>query len=159
MALLSQLWYNYFVDSPQTPVTVVPSNEQDIQQNKDLAALSYVWILAIVIYATRRDSAFIHFHAKQALVLFMLSIALWLIPVVGRYLEIIIVLLSVMGFAAAVQGQWLRLPRNPVTFWKSLVVLVSLVKSILLQTSPKPAVVVKTQSTSIPDEDSLSSDL
>jgi len=47
------------------------------------AALSYVWILCLYPLLFRKDSAFIQFHAKQGVALFVLEI----LPLVGSYIK------------------------------------------------------------------------
>ncbi len=87
-----------------------PAAQVDAQTNRDIAALSYVWILSVIVYFTRRDSPFIRFHARQGIVLFLLSIVLWPLWMVGQFLELIVLALAVLGFLAAAQGQWKELP-------------------------------------------------
>ena len=88
----------------------IPASGDDAQENRDIAALSYVWILSVVVYFSKKESAFVRFHAKQGMVLFGLSIAVWFIPVLGRFLELVVLALAVLGFLAAAQGQWKELP-------------------------------------------------
>ncbi len=78
---------------------------KDIRVNKDVAALSYVWILSVVIYASRRDSAFIEHHSKQGLVLFLLSLPLLFIPVIGNVLMLLIIAGELLGFINAANGR------------------------------------------------------
>lgn len=95
---------------PQAPISPVPvAGNTDIEQNRDMAALSYAWILSVFVYVSRKDSAFVRFHSKQAMVLFAFSVLFWLVPVVGRFLELIVLGYCVVGFLAAVQGQWKEL--------------------------------------------------
>lgn len=75
-----------------------------------MAALSYVWVLSVVVYYAKKDSPFVRFHARQGILLFILSIACWFIPVVGTLLELIVLGLAVIGFLAAAQGHWKELP-------------------------------------------------
>lgn len=88
----------------------MPSGDRDVVANKDMAALSYVWVLSVFVYAFRRDSSFVKFHARQAMMLFALSVVCWFVPFIGRFLEFIILLLCVLGFASAAQGQRRELP-------------------------------------------------
>lgn len=76
----------------------------------DLAALSYVWILSLVVYITRRDSPFVRFHAKQGMLLFFLSIPAWFVPYAGKPLELMILGLGIYGFLGAAKGEWRDLP-------------------------------------------------
>jgi len=92
-------------------VSSVPQRpDDDVEENKDMAALSYAWILSIVVFFTRRNSPFVRFHAKQGIVLFILSIAFWMVPFVGRLLELVVLAFCAFGFIAAAQGQWKDLP-------------------------------------------------
>ncbi len=97
---------------PPPPVTeVVPAKPlDDVEENKDIAALSYAWILSLVVFFTRRDSPFVRFHAKQGVVLFVLSIAFWMVPFAGRFLELAVLALCALGFINAAQGKWKDLP-------------------------------------------------
>jgi|GEM_PF-630430 len=98
-------------NQPSTlPIQTTPPVDTDVHENKDIAALGYVWILAIVVYASKKHSSFARFHARQGIVLFILSIVVWFVPVVNRFLELIVLALCVMGFLAAAQGHWKELP-------------------------------------------------
>ena len=77
---------------------------EDIEKNKDLAALSYVWIFSAIVLLARRDSAFARFHAKQGFVLFLLTLVLWPFEIT-RYGEYSILPLMVLGFIDAAQGR------------------------------------------------------
>ncbi|EKD47008.1 MAG: hypothetical protein ACD_66C00259G0004, partial [uncultured bacterium] len=46
-------------------------DKKDIEDNKVLAALSYIFILCFVPLLLARDSKFAQYHAKQGLVLFV----------------------------------------------------------------------------------------
>lgn len=82
----------------------------DVQENKDLAAFSYLWVMSVFVYLAKKDSAFVRFHALQGMTLFALSVVVWFVPFVGRFLELIVLALAVIGFIGAVQGQWKELP-------------------------------------------------
>lgn len=96
-------------DLPQGEVTPV-GNTPDVQENKDLAAFSYLWVMSVFVYLAKKDSAFVRFHALQGITLFALSVVVWFVPFVGRFLELIVLALAVIGFIGAVQGQWKELP-------------------------------------------------
>ena len=111
---------------PATPVR----DPKDVEENKDLAALSYAWIMAVVLLISKKHSPFVHFHAKQGTVLFILSVIFWLIPYANRGLELLVFFLMVWGFLASAQGHWTELPfvgplaRGKCTFrgsWKQTV--------------------------------------
>lgn len=92
-------------DFPLTPEQIT-----DIQQNKDIAALSYLWLLSIVIQRNRRDSPFVQYHARQGIWLFLLSIPIWLVPGVGQYLSFFTLAGMIIGFINAVQGHYADVP-------------------------------------------------
>ncbi len=94
-------------NQPLVPATLPKS---DVEQNKDIAALSYAWVLSVVVLLWKRDSSFAQFHAKQATVLFALSVVVWPIPFVGQFLELLILGLCVFGFLAAAQGEQKYIP-------------------------------------------------
>lgn len=88
------------------PQEILP---QDIEKNKELAALSYVWLFSIVILLARKDSPFVQLHARQGTILFFLSILLWPMGSL-RYLEFLLLGLMVLGFIEAGMGHIYRLP-------------------------------------------------
>ncbi|HLD07961.1 MAG TPA: hypothetical protein VJB60_02765 [Candidatus Peribacterales bacterium] len=87
-----------------------PTEKEDIEKNKDVAAISYLWILSVIVLYARRDSPFIQYHAKQGLWLFMVSIPIWLIPRIGHYLEFFVLAGMIIGFLNAAQGRMHDLP-------------------------------------------------
>jgi uncharacterized membrane protein len=72
-----------------------------------LALIAYFWILFIIPLLVKRDNRFVHFHAKQGLVLFLVSIALSLfsaIPLFGWFIgPVLWVVLFVFWIVAVVQ--------------------------------------------------------
>ena len=84
--------------------------ENDIEKNKDIAAFSYLWVMSVIVYFLRRQSPFVKFHSKQAMVLFALSIIVWFVPFINRILELIVLAGMVLGFVSAAQGQWRDVP-------------------------------------------------
>lgn len=118
---------------PPAPTPQGPGSDADaadIEKNKDLAAFSYLWVMSVVVYFLRKDSPFVRFHSKQAILLFLLSLPLWFIPYIGRVLELIILCGAVLGFLAAAQGQRRDVPivgpfsRGEITLrqaWKQIV--------------------------------------
>ncbi len=92
------------------PIAGETDDQRDIRENKDIAAFSYVWIMALAIYFARRDSKFIRYHSKQGLILFVVSILLAMIPVFGRLLLFIPVAGMLLGFVHAAQGTYADVP-------------------------------------------------
>lgn len=87
--------------------------DKDIEENKLVAALGYVWILCLVPLFTKKDSKFAQFHGKQGLVLFIVEIVgmlVFWIPVIGWILLLLVVALAVLGIAQALQGKYWEMP-------------------------------------------------
>jgi uncharacterized membrane protein len=84
-------------------------DQKDIRLHKDVAAFSYIWVMSIVVYFARKDSKFARFHSKQALVLTLASLV-WLVPLIGHFLMIFVVVGMVLGFIHAAQGQYADVP-------------------------------------------------
>lgn len=74
-----------------------------------LAAASYVWILSLVMLVVRKDDPFIQLHAKQAVVLFLMSLV-GFIPIVGWLLGALALVGMVLGFLNAWQGKEYKIP-------------------------------------------------
>jgi uncharacterized membrane protein len=100
------------VETEHTPSQTVltPELKADIETNKDVAAMSYLWILSVVVLYARRDSPFIQYHARQGIWLFFISIPVWMIPGIGHLVEFFILAGMIIGFLNAAQGQYHDVP-------------------------------------------------
>lgn len=87
-----------------------PAPKNDVEENKVMAALSYVWILSIIFLLVKKDSPFVQFHAKQGVVIFAASFILGFIPIIGWLLDIVLLVLAIMGIINAWQGKSVKLP-------------------------------------------------
>lgn len=88
-------------------------DSQDINDNKLIAALSYVWVLFLIPLLAKRDSKFCQFHAKQGLLLFLVEVVGWLvfwIPIIGWLLFLAVVVVAIIGILKALSGQYWELP-------------------------------------------------
>jgi uncharacterized membrane protein len=89
---------------------------KNTQENRIVAAISYIPLLFLVPLLWKTDSDFAQFHGKQGLVLFIAWFILWvvgLIPVIGLlallgYLLLIVV--AVIAFVRALLGQRWEIP-------------------------------------------------
>lgn len=81
----------------------------DINKNKDLAAVGYLWILSVIILFAKRESAYVQFHARQGTFLFILSVIFWLVPYLF-YLNILVLAAMVVGFITALNGEYYSMP-------------------------------------------------
>ncbi len=89
--------------------TVNESSGDVSTEEKDFAAVGYIPPVSLYLFFKKRDSAFVRFHNKQALVLLACGIATWMLPL-GKLLTLIVFIGSCFGFVAAVQGQWKDVP-------------------------------------------------
>lgn len=100
-----------------SPVEIIKtqpgSNDPDVEANKTIACLSYIWILFLVPLLGKKDSAFAQHHAKQGLVLFVIeiigSIFFWF-PVLGQLLWLALIIVSVLGIVKALNGEKWEIP-------------------------------------------------
>lgn len=74
-----------------------------------MAALSYVWIISIIMMIIKKDDQFVVFHAKQGLVLFIASF-IGVIPVIGWFIWIVVVIFEIIGFIKALSGERYKIP-------------------------------------------------
>lgn len=89
------------------------TKDPDVEANKMIAALSYVWILFLVPLLGKRDSKFAQFHAKQGLILFIIELLAGLImwfPVFGQLLMLALIIVAVVGIIKALNGEWWEIP-------------------------------------------------
>lgn len=90
--------------------TVSPAAQEKSEgREKELAALSYLWIFSLFILLAKRDSPFIQHHARRGFVLFFFSIVFWAIPFL-RYGEFAILVLVIFGFISAALGNENTIP-------------------------------------------------
>lgn len=86
----------------QTQSSTPLTEEQDIQQNKTMAVLSYILFFVPLLIGTHKTSPYVKFHVNQGTVLFIFSLA-W-----GLALSIIIgIVSSIFGFVGLTPIAWL----------------------------------------------------
>jgi len=100
---------------PSKPTT--PMNPQDIEENKLIAAIAYLGILALVPLLLKKDSPFAQYHAKQGLVLLIAWVIVNLVMVIpilgwiaGFVGNILCLILMVVGIVNALSGETKELP-------------------------------------------------
>ena len=87
--------------------------DKDVEDNKILAAIAYLWILCLVPLFLKRDSKFAQFHAKQGLVLFIAELVGTLVfwfPLFGQLLMLAFFVLALFGAYKAYSGEWYKIP-------------------------------------------------
>lgn len=119
-------------DAINTADTTNSYDKNDIENNKVMALLSYLWILFLVPLFAAPNSKFARFHTNQGLVLFIFSLVsgiiggvvgfilalipfigfifVWVAGVVFGIIEIGFILLAVLGIINALQGRAKELP-------------------------------------------------
>ena len=81
-----------------------------------IAAVSYLWVLSIIILLVKKDSEYVTFHARQGCLLFAASIALVVLsyfPFVGYLFgiaQLVIVVAVIVGFIQAYSGKKYKMP-------------------------------------------------
>lgn len=104
-------------NKPMSTIDSENNNGSQIQKNSDsnlMAALSYIWIISIVMLVIKKDDKFVSFHAKQGTVIFAFSIiALMITPVIfflGVIISIAVSVADVIGFIKALSGEKYKMP-------------------------------------------------
>lgn len=92
-------------EQKSNPVSPKPSTSD----SNLMAALSYVWIISVVMLVIKKDDEFVKFHAKQGLILFIASF-IGVIPVIGWFIWAVIVVLMIIGFIKALGGERYKIP-------------------------------------------------
>ncbi|MBL7057767.1 hypothetical protein ISS03_00360 [Patescibacteria group bacterium] len=85
------------------------NSKTDVEKNCGIAAFSYLSILFLIPLILKPKSAFAQHHARQGMVLFLLSLLSWF-PFIGQLLFLAILIVSIIGFVKAGRGQWYEIP-------------------------------------------------
>ncbi|MFC1732591.1 hypothetical protein ACFL6I_20000 [candidate division KSB1 bacterium] len=85
------------------------TSPKENRSERELAAISYLSILSVIVLLSKRDSVFIQHHARRGFVLFLLSILFWAFPAL-HYGEFLILVLMILGFIKAAIGEENALP-------------------------------------------------
>lgn len=91
--------------------------DKDIEENKVLAAIGYIWILFLIPLLAKKDSQFCQFHGKQGMILFIAWIVLvvfgW-VPIIGWFLApilgLVLVIVSLIGIIKTLMGESWEIP-------------------------------------------------
>lgn len=78
--------------------------------DKFWGALSYLWILSIIVLATKKDNDFVRFHANQGALIFIASLVLMFIPMLGWLINLILGITAIIALLKALQGEKWELP-------------------------------------------------
>lgn len=95
----------------------VSFTKKDIDENKTIASLSYIFILCLVPLMLKRDSAFAQFHAKQGLTITVAWFIFWIIgivPILGWLISFVgtiaLLIISIMGIIKTLNGEAWQVP-------------------------------------------------
>ncbi len=94
----------------QTPTENMHFDAKDVEENKVIAALSYLGVLVFVPLLTKKDSAFAQAHAKQGLVMLIAIVILGFVPVVGWALDVVLIVLELVALINTLQGKYWKIP-------------------------------------------------
>jgi uncharacterized membrane protein len=84
--------------------------EKDIEENKLVAALSYIWILFLIPLLVKKDSSFAQFHARQGLVMVIASFLFSLIPFFGWLGNVVLFFVCVLAVVKTLSGEAWEIP-------------------------------------------------
>jgi uncharacterized membrane protein len=79
------------------------------QEEKIWAAVSYLWILSVIVLIARKNKPYVRFHANQGVLLFVLSLFFW-VPLFGWILAIAVAIGAIIGILRALNGEKWSLP-------------------------------------------------
>ena len=90
---------------------------EDIKKNKEIAALSYIWILCLIPLLLKKNSPYSQFHAKQGLTIliaWVIILIVGIIPIIGWIIwffgMIIIILISIAGVIKTLNSESWQIP-------------------------------------------------
>jgi uncharacterized membrane protein len=103
---------------PMSGMVMPKFDPKDVEDNKILAAISYIGILSVVVLLLAKKSPFAQEHAKQGVVLFVVELVVYvlgLLPLIGWFIigpigSLICLIVSVVGFIKAIQGEFWEIP-------------------------------------------------
>jgi uncharacterized membrane protein len=93
------------------------SRERDVEDNRILAVIAYLWIFCLIPLLARRDSPYAQFHAKQGVVLAIAWFLVWvvgIIPLLGWlaffFGSLVLVVVNLMAIIKAYSGEEWKIP-------------------------------------------------
>lgn len=101
------------------PDSTAEYDQADINSNKLMAILAYIWILFLIPLFVAKNSKFARFHTNQGIVLFIVSILAGILSsifskihlgFIGWILDVIIFVFALIGIINAAQGKAKELP-------------------------------------------------
>ena len=87
-----------------------PVGSKDAEENKFVAALSYLGILFLVPLLVKKDSPFAQFHAKQGLILCVGFLVFSFIPFFGWLANLVLLVVAVVAIIQTLSGKMWEIP-------------------------------------------------
>ncbi len=101
------------VPEPVADGTKTRFGAKDIEENRYVAALSYLGILFLIPLLMKKESPFAQFHAKQGLVITIAwivgSFVFWF-PIIGWALAVVLFVADVMALFRTLSGESWEIP-------------------------------------------------
>lgn len=94
----------------QKPSETTHFDAKDVEENKVIAALSYLGVLVFIPMLTKKDSAFAQAHAKQGLVMLIGMVILGFVPFVGWAVDVVLIVMNLIALVNALQGKYWKIP-------------------------------------------------
>ncbi len=88
-------------------------DKKDIEDNKGVAAISYLFLLCLVPLFLKKDSPYAQAHAKQGLsmcILWLLGVFFFWIPLFGWLLWLVMFFTAIMSALKAWNGEYWEIP-------------------------------------------------
>jgi uncharacterized membrane protein len=87
---------------------------RNVDDEKVYALLAYCFVLCIVPLLNKKDNAFVLFHGRQGLALFLCEMAVFVVSIVFPWIMkpflFVFALLSLWGMIKSLQGEQFKLP-------------------------------------------------
>lgn len=90
---------------------------QDIEDNKTVASLSYIFILCLVPLILKQGSPYAQFHARQGLTITVAWFVFWVIGIIpllgwliGFFGTVALLVVSIMGIIKTLNGEAWQIP-------------------------------------------------
>lgn len=102
---------------PAEAKPVMNFDQKDVDENKLIAALSYLGLLCLIPLLAKKDSKFAQEHGKQGLVLVIAWVVIWVVGVipilgwiVGFFGSIILLIVNLIALGKTLMGGFWEIP-------------------------------------------------
>lgn len=84
--------------------------KKEAESGKVLAAVSYLWIVGLIVLLTEKKNKFVIFHAKQATALFFMELIALVIPIVGWMVTTVLSIVALYCLVIALREEEIKIP-------------------------------------------------